>query len=58
MMVQDAYDVAVSLELLNEIKSINPQRCFMFTEHPIIDKISRSLWLQFFLGYERSRISN
>lgn len=43
MMVKDAYDVAVSLELLDEIKNINPERGFMFTEHPIIDKISKNL---------------
>lgn len=43
MMVKDAYDVAVSLELLDEIKNINPARGFMFTEHPVIDKISKNL---------------
>jgi hypothetical protein len=43
MMVKDAYDVAVSLELLDEIKNINPERGFMFTEHPVIDKISKNL---------------
>ena len=37
MMVKDAYDVAVSLELLDEIKNINPERGFMFTENPVID---------------------
>jgi hypothetical protein len=43
MMVKDAYDVAVSLELLDEIKNINPERGFMFTSSPIIDKISKNL---------------
>jgi hypothetical protein len=46
MMVKDAYDVAVSLELLDEIKNINPERGFMFTENPVIDKISKNLKYQ------------
>lgn len=43
MMVKDAYDVAVSLELLDEIKNLNPEKGFMFTEHHVIDKISKNL---------------
>ena len=42
-MVQDAYDTAVKLELLDAIKNLNPQNGFMFTNSPIIDKISANL---------------
>jgi len=42
-MVQDAYDTAVKLELLDEIKNLNPQNGFMFTKSPVIDKISANL---------------
>ncbi len=43
MMVQDAYEAAVKLELLDEIKNLNPQNGFMFSKSPIIDKISANL---------------
>lgn len=43
IMVQDAYNTVVKLELLDEIKNLNPERGFMFTNHPVIDKISRNL---------------
>jgi len=43
MMVKDAYDVTVSLELLDEIKNLNPEKGFMFTNSPVIDKISKNL---------------
>ena len=42
-MVQDAYDTAVKLELLDAIKNLNPERGFMFTNSPVIDKISANL---------------
>ena len=42
-MVQDAYDTAVKLELLDAIKNLNPQNGFMFTNSPVIDKISINL---------------
>ncbi len=42
-MVQDAYEAAVKLELLDAIKNLNPQNGFMFTQHPVIDKISANL---------------
>lgn len=42
-MVQDAYDTVVKLELLDAIKNLNPERGFMFTNDPIIDKISANL---------------
>jgi hypothetical protein len=42
-MVQDAYDTAVKLELLDAIKNLNPQNGFMFTNSPVIDKISANL---------------
>ena len=42
-MVQDAYDAAVKLELLDALKNLNPQNGFMFTQHPVIDKISANL---------------
>ena len=38
-MVQDAYEAAVKLELLDEIKNLNPQNGFMFSNSPIIYKI-------------------
>jgi hypothetical protein len=43
MMVQDAYETASKLELFDEIKNLNPTRGFMFTEHHVIDKISKNL---------------
>ena len=43
MMVKDAYDTAVKLEVLDELKNLNPQNGFMFTEHHVIDKISKNL---------------
>ena len=43
MMVQDAYETAVRLELLDEIKNLNPERGFMFTDSPFIGKISANL---------------
>ncbi len=42
-MVQDAYETAVKLELLDAIKNLNPQNGFMFTNSQIIDKISANL---------------
>jgi hypothetical protein len=42
-MVQDAYETTVKLELLDEIKNLNPQNGFMFTNSPVIDKISANL---------------
>jgi hypothetical protein len=42
-MVQDAYETAVKLELLDEIKNLNPERGFMFTNSTVIDKISANL---------------
>jgi hypothetical protein len=42
-MVQDAYNTAVKLELLDAIKNLNPQNGFMFTNSPVIDKISANL---------------
>ena len=42
-MVQDAYDTVVKLELLDEIKNLNPERGFMFTKSSVIDKISNNL---------------
>jgi hypothetical protein len=43
MMVQDAYNTVTSLELLDEIKNLNPEKGFMFTSSPIIDKIYNNL---------------
>ena len=43
IMVQDAYETTVKLELLDEIKNLNPQNGFMFTKSPVIDKISANL---------------
>ena len=43
MIVQDAYETVVKLELLDEIKNLNPERGFMFTNSPVIDKISANL---------------
>ncbi len=42
-MVQDAYEAAVKLELLDAIKNLNPQNGFMFTNSQVIDKISANL---------------
>jgi hypothetical protein len=43
MMVKDAYETAVRLELLDEIKNLNPQNGFMFTDNPIINNIYKNL---------------
>lgn len=51
IMVKDAYDTVVKLELLDEIKNLNPQNGFMFTPHPIIDKISKNLKYDGHSGY-------
>ena len=49
MMVKDAYDVVVSLELLDEIKNLNPERGFMLlVPNPLlIMYISMSFWLDY-----------
>lgn len=51
MMVQDAYETASKLELLNEIKTLNPKNGYMFTENIIIDKILKNLKYEGHSGY-------
>jgi len=54
MMVKDAYDVVVSLELLDEIKNLNTERGFMLlVPNPLlIMYISMSFWLFFWMDYD------
>ena len=55
-MVQDAYDTAVKLELLDAIKNLNPERGFMFTNSPVIDKISANLKYFYFDNLARQSL--